>query len=125
MKTKHNIFSATLPLFERSMAVTQEAPNIILIMADDLDWGFIAWPSQVQGNKRSSKIAITSDYLATFTELLSLPTPPYQLDGESLYPCLAEHATRKKAVSIRLPATRSGYGTTVQTSLSEREIRTV
>lgn len=57
---------------------------------------FAVWPSQLQGGERTSQIAITSDYLPTFAELLSLPEPPYQLDGESLYPCLAEHDARKK-----------------------------
>lgn len=56
---------------------------------------FMVWPSQIKGGMRTSKIAITSDYLPTFSEILSLQSAPYQLDGESLLPLLKGQEGRK------------------------------
>lgn len=57
---------------------------------------FMVWPSRLEGGKRTSQIAITSDYLPTFSELLALPPVPYQLDGESLLPLLQGKEGRKR-----------------------------
>lgn len=47
---------------------------------------FVVWPSRLEGGERTSSIAVTSDLMPTFSELLRLPEVPYELDGESLLP---------------------------------------
>lgn len=56
---------------------------------------FVVWPSKIQAGQRTQHIAFTSDYLPTFAELLKLPPPPYQLDGESLISFFKEDSERK------------------------------
>ena len=58
--------------------------------------GFIVYPDMIKGNQRTEHVASTFDLLPTFVDLLKLPTPPNEIDGESLIPFLTSGAERKK-----------------------------
>ena len=57
---------------------------------------FMVWPLKIKGGSRTSHIAVTSDYLPTFVDVLSLPNPSYELDGESLLPFIEYGKEREK-----------------------------
>lgn len=69
---------------------------------------FMVWPGKIPANKRTSHIASTVDYLPSFVELLSLPKPPYQLDGESLLGFFERNEARKKPLVFAIPNPNRG-----------------
>ena len=56
----------------------------------------MVWPGKIPSGKRTDRIAFTSDYLPTLAELLKLPTPSNEIDGESLLPFFKQQAARRK-----------------------------
>ena len=64
---------------------------------------FVVWPGKIAGKQRTSRIASTSDYLPTFVELLKLPTPSNQLDGESLMGFFTKQEARQKPLVFAVP----------------------
>lgn len=63
---------------------------------------FVVWPGKVKSG-RTNHIAATFDYLPTFVELLSLPKPPYQIDGESLIGFFRDNDERQKPLVFAVP----------------------
>lgn len=63
----------------------------------------VVWPGQIAPNQRTNHIASTSDYLPTFVELLKLPTPSNEIDGESLVGFFTHQDARKKPLVFAVP----------------------
>ena len=63
---------------------------------------FVVWPGKIASG-RTNHIAATFDYLPTFVELLSLPKPPYQIDGESLIGFFRDQDERQKPLVFAVP----------------------
>lgn len=69
---------------------------------------FVVWPGKIQGKQRTDHIASTSDYLPTFVELLSLPTPSNEIDGESLVGFFKNQEKRQKPLVFAVPNPHQG-----------------
>ena len=69
---------------------------------------FVVWPGQIAGNQRTDHIASTSDYLPTFVELLSLPSPANEIDGESLMGFFTRQSERQKPLVFAVPNPHQG-----------------
>ena len=69
---------------------------------------FVVWPGQVPGDQRTDHIASTSDYLPTFVDLLNLPTPSNEIDGESLMGFFKNQDKRKKPLVFAVPNPHQG-----------------
>lgn len=64
---------------------------------------FMVWEGRIPKGKRTQRIASTFDYLPTLVDYLSLPEPPYEIDGESLRPFFEEEQQRKKPIVVVVP----------------------
>ena len=64
---------------------------------------FVVWPGQIPSHQRTDHIASTSDYLPTFVELLKLPTPTNEIDGESLVGFFDKQEQRQKPLVFAVP----------------------
>ena len=68
----------------------------------------MVWPGHIISGGRTDHVASTSDYLPTFVDVLNLPTPPNELDGESLMGFFNRQEPRQKPLVFAVPNPHQG-----------------
>lgn len=68
----------------------------------------MVWPGHIINGRRTDHVASTSDYLPTFVDVLNLPTPPNELDGESLMGFFNRQEPRQKPLVFAVPNPHQG-----------------